>query len=74
MQAGPGAENAFSGITTAYSDSVPVLVLPVGHARSTSQVHHFFHSVRSYADVTKWTEEITLPAQTAKSCAAPLAC
>src|SRR5262245_24519943 len=31
MQAGPGAENAFSGITTAYSDSVPVLLLPVGH-------------------------------------------
>ena len=31
MQAGPGAENAYSGITTAYSDSVPVLLLPVGH-------------------------------------------
>ncbi|HSK31019.1 MAG TPA: thiamine pyrophosphate-requiring protein [Candidatus Limnocylindria bacterium] len=66
MQAGPGAENAFSGITTAYSDSVPVLLLPVGHARSTSQVHHFFRSVRSYADVTKWTEEITLPGQTSE--------
>ncbi|MGH7798658.1 MAG: thiamine pyrophosphate-requiring protein, partial [Candidatus Binatia bacterium] len=63
MQAGPGAENAYSGITTAFSDSVPVLLLPVGHARSTSQVHHFFRSVRSYADVTKWTEEITLPSQ-----------
>jgi acetolactate synthase-1/2/3 large subunit len=63
MQAGPGAENAYSGITTAYSDSVPVLLLPVGHARSTSQVHHFFRSVRSYADVTKWTEEMTLPSQ-----------
>ena len=60
MQAGPGAENAYSGITTAYSDSVPVLLLPVGHARSTSQVHHFFRSVQSYASVTKWTEEITL--------------
>lgn len=64
MQAGPGAENAFSGIATAYSDSVPVLLVPVGHARSTSQVHHFFRSVRSYADVTKWTEELTLPGQT----------
>src|SRR5918993_5109901 len=60
MQAGPGAENAYSGITTAYSDSVPVLLLPVGHARSTSQVHHFFRSVQSYASVTKWTEEIIL--------------
>jgi len=63
MQAGPGAENAFSGITTAFSDSVPVLLLPVGHARSTSQVHHFFRSVQSYAGVTKSAEEITLPSQ-----------
>jgi acetolactate synthase-1/2/3 large subunit len=63
MQAGPGAENAFSGITTAYSDSVPVLLLPVGHARETSQVFHFFRSVQSYAAVTKWAEEITLAGQ-----------
>ena len=63
MQAGPGAENAFSGITTAYSDSVPVLLLPVGHARDTSQVFHFFRSVQSYAPVTKWAEEITLAGQ-----------
>jgi len=63
MQAGPGAENAFSGITTAYSDSVPILVLPVGHARNTSQVFHFFRSVQAYAPVTKWTEEITLANQ-----------
>lgn len=63
MQAGPGAENAYSGIATAYSDSVPVLLLPVGHARSTAQVHHFFRSVRSYADITKATEELTLSSQ-----------
>ena len=63
MQAGPGAENAFSGITTAYSDSVPILLLPVGHARNTSQVFHFFRSVQAYAPVTKWTEEITLANQ-----------
>lgn len=60
MQAGPGAENAFSGIATAYSDSVPILLLPVGHERSTSQVHRFFRSVEVYAPVTKWREEITL--------------
>ncbi|MGH7825428.1 MAG: thiamine pyrophosphate-binding protein, partial [Candidatus Binatia bacterium] len=63
MQAGPGAENAFSGITTAYSDSVPILLLPVGHTRSTAQVYHFFRSVRAYQPVTKWTEEITLANQ-----------
>jgi acetolactate synthase-1/2/3 large subunit len=64
MQAGPGAENAYSGITTAYSDSVPVLILPVGHARATSQVHRFFKSTQSYATVTKWTEEIGLACHT----------
>src|SRR5688500_5690614 len=63
MQAGPGAGNAFAGITTAYSDSVPVLLLPVGHARDTSQVFHFFRPVQAYAPVTKWAEEITLAKQ-----------
>ena len=63
MQAGPGAENAYSGITTAYSDSTPILLLPVGHARNTSQVHRFFRSVQAYQSVTKWTEEITLANQ-----------
>ena len=63
MQAGPGAENAYSGITTAYSDSTPILLLPVGHARNTSQVHRFFRSVEAYTSVTKWTEEITLANQ-----------
>jgi acetolactate synthase-1/2/3 large subunit len=62
MQAGPGAENAFSGVTTAYSDSVPVLCLPVGHPRNTSQVFHFFRSVQAYAPVTKWSEEVTVAA------------
>lgn len=59
MQAGPGAENAFAGVATAYSDSVPILVLAAGHALNTAQTFRFFRSVRSYADVTKWVEEIT---------------
>jgi acetolactate synthase I/II/III large subunit len=60
MQAGPGAENAFSGVATAYSDSVPLLCLPVGHPRNASQVFHFFRSVEAYAPITKWVEEITV--------------
>jgi acetolactate synthase-1/2/3 large subunit len=63
MQSGPGAENAFSGVATAYSDSVPVLLLPVGHARNTAQVFHFFRSVQAYAPITKWAEEITMADQ-----------
>ena len=38
MQYGPGAENAFPGVATAYSDSVPMLVLPLGHQRDRAQV------------------------------------
>jgi len=63
MQSGPGSENAFPGIATAYSDSVPVLVLPAGYPRDTSQVFHYFNSARSYASVTKWAEQLNVPGQ-----------
>lgn len=61
MQYGPGAENAFPGIASAYSDSVPILLLPLGHNRDMAQVFPTFKSSRSYASVTKQVEEITLP-------------
>ena len=38
MQYGPGAENAFPGVATAYSDSTPMLLLPLGHQRDRAQV------------------------------------
>lgn len=63
MQAGPGAENAFPGIATAYSDSVPVLLLPLGHPRDTAQIFPYFRSARTYASVSKWTEELNVPEQ-----------
>ena len=63
MQAGPGTENAFPGVATAFSDSVPILVLPAGHARNVAQTFPFFRSVRSYEAVAKWVEEIVLPEQ-----------
>jgi acetolactate synthase-1/2/3 large subunit len=63
MQPGPGAENAFAGIATAFSDSAPILLLPVGHTRATAQTFPFFRSVRTYASVTKWAEELTLAGQ-----------
>lgn len=61
MQYGPGAENAFPGIASAYSDSVPMLLLPLGHNRDMAQVFPTFKSSRTYASVTKQVEEITLP-------------
>jgi acetolactate synthase-1/2/3 large subunit len=65
MQAGPGTENAFAGVATAFSDSVPLLVLPAGHARNVAQTFPFFRSVRAYAAVCKSVEEITAPEQVA---------
>src|SRR3712207_8059501 len=51
MQYGPGAENAFPGIATAYSDSAPILVLPLGHPREQSRVFPNFRSSRTYDSV-----------------------
>ena len=64
MQYGPGSENAFPGIATTYSDSVPVLFLPLAHARDQSQVFPTFRSSRTYASVTKLAEEIVVPQAT----------
>jgi acetolactate synthase-1/2/3 large subunit len=63
MQYGPGAENAFPGIATTFSDSVPVLFLPLGHAREQAQVFPMFHASRTYAPITKQTEHIIVPEQ-----------
>ncbi len=64
MQYGPGSENAFPGIATTYSDSVPVLFLPLAQARDQSQVFPTFRSNVTYASVTKHMEEIRLPEST----------
>src|SRR5436853_5627361 len=63
MQYGPGAENAFPGVATAYSDSVPVLILPLGHHRDRAQVFPLFSSARTYASVTKSVETLNDPNQ-----------
>jgi acetolactate synthase I/II/III large subunit len=64
MQYGPGSENAFAGIATTFSDSVPVLFLPLAHARDQSQVFPAFRSNRTYESVTKSVEEIVVPEST----------
>src|SRR3954469_4352270 len=61
MQYGPGAEHAFAGIASAYSDSTPVLLLPLGHPRDTAQMWPLFNSTRTYASVTKSVEPGALP-------------
>lgn len=63
MQNGPGAENAFAGVATAYSDAVPMLLLPLGHPRARDGVFPHFSSVRSFSDVTKFVEQISTASQ-----------
>jgi acetolactate synthase-1/2/3 large subunit len=63
MQYGPGAENAFPGVATAYSDSVPMLVLPLGHQRDRAQVFPLFSSARTDASVTKLVETLNQASQ-----------
>ena len=59
MQFGPGAENAYAGVATAFSDAVPVLLLPLGHTRERDGVFPQFSSLRNYAPVTKSVEQVS---------------
>jgi acetolactate synthase-1/2/3 large subunit len=63
MQYGPGAENAFPGVATAFSDSTPMLCLPLGHPRDRAQVYPLFSSARTFASVTKNVETLNLPGE-----------
>ena len=65
MQYGPGAENAFSGVATAYSDSTPILILTLGHAMDRQGILPLFRSMTNYAGITKHIEQINSPDRTA---------
>ena len=64
MQYGPGAENAFAGIASAYSDLTPILLIPLGHPRETATMWPLFNSTRTYESVTKHVEPVLLPEHT----------
>ena len=63
MQHGPGSENAFGGVAQAFSESVPILVMPMGYARRLAQVSPNFNSVVSMRTVTKSAEAVLLAAE-----------
>jgi acetolactate synthase-1/2/3 large subunit len=44
MQWGPGVENAYSGIATAYSDASPVLILPLGYPDDRLDAPRFYQA------------------------------
>jgi thiamine pyrophosphate-dependent acetolactate synthase large subunit-like protein len=61
MQFGPGVENAFAGIATAYSDASPVLLLPLGHPRGRHGVRGYYDPRESVRSITKHYESINVP-------------
>ncbi len=60
MQFGPGSENAFGSVAQAYAESVPVVVLPAGYARTMSSVAPQFSSYLNYQHITKSAELVSL--------------
>ncbi len=61
MQHGPGAENAFPGVAQAFTDNVPLLVLPAGEASSRQGIKPVFNACDNYAHITKWRTFVTHP-------------
>ena len=59
MQHGPGAENAYGGIAQAYSESVPILVMPMGYAQRMAWVDRNFFSSVAMKSITKSAEPVT---------------
>jgi acetolactate synthase I/II/III large subunit len=54
-QAGPGIENAFPGIAQAFSENVPLLVIPAGLPLARQYVRPVFRAADVYRPVTKWS-------------------
>jgi thiamine pyrophosphate-dependent acetolactate synthase large subunit-like protein len=62
MQSGPGTENAFGAVAQAFSESVPIVVIAGGYARSQTNVFPYFSALVNYQHVTKWCEQVTVAA------------
>jgi len=58
VQQSAGAENAFAGLAHAYTDSSPVLFVPGNWASNVASLPPNFSSVKNYAHVTKWADQI----------------
>ena len=54
-QAGPGIENAFPGVAQAFSENVPLLMLPAGLPLARQYVRPVFRAADVYRPVTKWS-------------------
>ena len=62
MQHGPGTENAYGGVAQAFSESVPILVLPMGYARRIAWIDRNYNAAVSMRSITKSAEPVQLDA------------
>ena len=58
-QHGPGIENAFAGVAQAYSENVPLLVIPGGFSAERQYIRPTFRAAEVFRPVTKWSALVT---------------
>ena len=63
MQLGPGTENSYGAIAQAYSESVPILVMPGGYPRRQAHIDPNYNATIAMREVTKSAEPINVPAE-----------
>ncbi len=63
MQHAAGAENSMGGLSQAFGDNVPILVLPGGYPIEQRHVRPNFSAVENWKGVTKSVESINTPSQ-----------
>src|ERR1700732_4436266 len=63
MQHGPGTENAYGGVAQAYSESVPMLVIPQGYPRRIAHIDPNYNAVREMRGVSKIAEYVLVPSE-----------
>ncbi len=63
MQQGPGTENAYGGIAQAYSESVPMVVIPAGFPRRQAHMPPNFSASHSMRGISKWIETVAFADQ-----------
>jgi acetolactate synthase-1/2/3 large subunit len=65
MQHGPGSENAYGGVAQAYSESVPLLVIPQGYPRRIAGIDPNYSASREMRGVSKFSEHVIVPGEIA---------
>jgi acetolactate synthase I/II/III large subunit len=58
-QQGPGIENAFPGVAQAFSENVPLLVIPGGSSPERQYIRPTFRAAEVFRPVTKWSALVT---------------